>query len=124
MPPPRGDRDCIAAQFPALLAEYETLLAHIGQFLKERRQAEEKKEKLPALSLWKLREQTTSALEDLQYFRSQECAERVEELLRHELPGEAEERLLQIQEQLRLYEDDQAERLLGQLLGILGREEE
>ncbi len=120
----QGDRDCIAAQFPALLAEYETLLAHIGQFLKERRQAEEKKEKLPALSLWKLREQTTSALEDLQYFRSQECAERVEELLRHELPGEAEERLLQIQEQLRLYEDDQAERLLGQLLGILGREEE
>ncbi len=48
----------------------------------------------------------------------------MEELLRHELPGEAEERLLQIQEQLRLYEDDQAERLLGQLLGILGREEE
>ena len=40
------------------------------------------------------------------------------------LPGNTEERLLQIQEQLRLYEDDNGEVLLAQLLDILEKEEE
>ena len=45
-------------------------------------------------------------------------------MLLHELPGNTEERLLQIQEQLRLYEDDNGEVLLAQLLDILEKEEE
>ena len=45
-------------------------------------------------------------------------------MLFHELPKEVEERLSQIQEQLRLYEDDNAEELLSQLLIILEKEEE
>ena len=45
-------------------------------------------------------------------------------MLSHELPQYAEERLLEIQEQLRLYEDDKAEELLDQLLNILEKEEE
>ena len=42
----------------------------------------------------------------------------------HELPKDVSERLLQIREQLKLYEDDNAEELLGQLLDILEKEEE
>ena len=45
-------------------------------------------------------------------------------MLTHELPGDGEERLLEIQEQLRLYEDDKAEELLGRLLCSLEKEEE
>ncbi len=45
-------------------------------------------------------------------------------MLLHELPENVEERLLRIQEQLRLYEDDNAQELLGQLLDILEKEEE
>ena len=44
-------------------------------------------------------------------------------MLAHELPEEAEKRLSQIREQLKLYEDDNAEELLRQLLGILEKEE-
>lgn len=80
-------------------------------------------ERLPRLSLEELREQTAKALDELEHFRSAECAGRVEDMLAHELPEEAEKRLSQIREQLKLYEDDNAEELLRQLLGILEKEE-
>lgn len=120
----QGDREFIAQHFPMLMAEYETLLTNIGQFLGRRRQEKENKEKLPALTVQELKKQTAEALDDLRQFRSQECADRVEAMLLHELPGNTEERLLQIQEQLRLYEDDNGEVLLAQLLDILEKEEE
>jgi len=68
-------------------------------------------------------EQTAAALEELKHFRSEQCAQIVETILSHDLPEDTAERLLQIQEQLRLYEDDNAEDLLSQLLNILEREE-
>ena len=120
----QGDREFISAQFPRLLAEYETLLANIGEFLEERKQKDETKEKLPCLPMSELKEQTAAALEELKHFRSQECSERVKKMLLHELPEDTEERLLQIREQLRLYEDDNAEELLGQLLHMLEKEDE
>lgn len=120
----QGNREFIAEQFPLLLGEYETLLANIEQFLEQRSQKNDKKETLPPLPIQELREQTAAALEELKHFRSQECAERVAAMLLHELPDHTQERLLQIQEQLKLYEDDNAEELLDQLLSILEREEE
>ena len=118
------DREFISDQFPALLAEYETLLANIGQFLEQRRQEAARKEKLPCPPIRELREQTATALEELKHFRSQESSERVEKILLYELPKDMEERLLQIRKQLKLYEDDNAEELLDQLLHILEEEEE
>ncbi len=120
----QGDRELIDRQFPVLLAEYETLLENIGQFLERRRQEDGRKEKLPGLTIQKLREETEAALEELKHFRSQKCAERVDMMLAHESPEDVEARLLEIREQLRLYEDDNAEDLLSQLLDILEREEE
>ncbi len=120
----RGDREFIDSQFPLLMAEYENLLAKIGQFLERRRQEQGRNEKLPCLTIQELREEAATALEELKHFRSQKCAERVEAMLTHELPEYAAERLLEIQEQLRLYEDDKAEEQLGQLLCILEKEEE
>lgn len=120
----QGDRELIGQKFPLLMAEYETLLANIGQFLEQRRRKNDKKEKLPCLSAQELRQQTAAALEELKHFWSQECEERVEEMLTHELPEDVSGRLLQIQEQLKLYEDDNAEELLSELLSILDKEEE
>lgn len=120
----QGDRELIDDKFPVLMAEYETLLANIGQFLEWHRQDNDMKEKLPGVPIRELMKQTASALEQLKRFRSQECAEIVDEMLLHEMPKEAEERLLQIREQLRLYEDDNAEEMLSQLLGILEKEGE
>ncbi len=120
----QGNMEFISEQFPLLLGEYETLLENIGQFLERRKQERENKEKLPAMPIEELREQTAQALENLRHFQSRQCAEKVEMLLQHELPENVCERLLQIREQLKLYEDDNAEELLGQLLGILKKEEE
>ncbi len=120
----QGERDFIRTNFPLLMAQYETLLANIGQFLERRAQQNAMKEKLPCLSGPELRNQTGKALEALKRFRSQECAEKVNEMLLHEMERDTQERLTQIREQLRLYEDDNAEELLGQLLGILEKEEE
>lgn len=120
----KDDREFISSQFPLLLAEYETLLMNIEAFLEQRRQENDRKEKLPRLPIQELREQTQQALEELKRFRSQKCAERVETMLLHELSEDTAERLLRIQEQLKLYEDDNAEEMLSQLLDILEKEEE
>ena len=48
----------------------------------------------------------------------------MEAMLLHELPKETKESLLQIRDQLRLYEDDNAEDLLSRLLSILEKEDE
>ena len=66
----------ISGQFPILLAEYETLLENIGQFLEMRMQEKDRKELLPRLSVQEIKKQTAEALEELQHFRSQPCAQR------------------------------------------------
>lgn len=118
------NKACIAEKFPVLLAEYETLLANIEQFLTCRRNKNGVTKKLPGLPPEELREQTAKALEELQHFQSQDCAKRVKTVLLHEMREDVEERFLQIQEQLRLYEDDYAEELLGRLLSKLEKEDE
>lgn len=120
----RGDREFISEHFSQLLGQYETLLADIGQFLEQRSQEKNQVRKLPALTLREIREEAFLALEELEHFRSRECAERVDSILIHELPANVEEPLVQIREQLKLYEDDYAEELLRQLLSILEKEDE
>ena len=117
-----GDAALIARDFPPLLETYEALLAEIGSFLAQRRQGAQA-EKLPALSPEELRTRTGEALEKLENFRSQECAAIVEDLLLHAMPQDAEDSLLNIQAQLKLYEDDNAEELLRQLLSRLEEED-
>ncbi len=111
----QGDTACIARQFPQLLEAYEALLLNIGAFLERRRQGGSQ-EKLPPLPVRRLREQAGAALGELEDFRSQECLGMVEALLRHELPQDTADRLWEIHRQLKLFEDDNAEVLLRQLL--------
>jgi len=118
----QGDTEFIARQFPALMAEYEKLLENIGLFLEKRRQDAPVEEKLPPPSPEELRDQVRAALSELEHFKSKECAGIVEDLLRRELPETAADSLREIRGQLKLYEDDNAETLLNQLLSKLEKE--
>lgn len=118
----QGDTKFIAEELPHLLAEYEKLLNNIGQFLTQHQKNTIKEEKLPCPSPRKLQEQADKALSLLEDFQSKECAEIVENMLLYALPDDTEDILRQIQTQLKLYEDDEAEELLRQLSGRLGKE--
>ena len=117
----QGDTEFIARRFPAFLAAYEELLENIGAFLAKRARPQEET-RLPELNNAEVRERAAKALSELEDFRSRECAGLVADLLRHRLPRDTEDRLTEIQQQLRLYEDDEAETLLRQLLGKLEEE--
>ena len=120
----QGDRAMIDRQLPLLLEAYGELLERIGKVLEQRRSEEPQEEKLPALPARELAQRVGEALEELENFRSRECAEIVSDILRHELPQDKLDSLTEIQGQLKLYEDDNAEKLLAQLLGGLEKQEE
>ncbi len=119
----QGERAFIADHFPSMMEAYEALLMNIGLFLEEHRQNDAQEEKLPPLSITELKEQVGAALKELEDFRSQECAGMVADILRHELSQDTADSLKEIQGQLKLYEDDNAEELLNQLLSKLKKEE-
>ena len=77
----RGDTEFIERQLPTLLEAYEALLMNIGLFLDRRHQNDPREEKRPSLSAHELTEQVRAALGELEHFRSQECAGRVEDIL-------------------------------------------
>ena len=118
----QGDRSFIDRQFPVLMEDYERLLENIGAFLEQRRKDAPREEKLPPLPARELRDRVKEALGELEHFKSKECAGIVEDILRHELPGDTADSLGEIQGQLKLYEDDNAETLLNQLLSKLEKD--
>ena len=119
----KGDTEFIEQQLPSLLEAYEKLLMNIGLFLDRRHQNDPQEEKRPTLPDQELKERVRAALSELENFRSQACAGIVEDVLRHALSRDTSDSLKEIQGQLKLYEDDNAEMLLGQLLSKLEREE-
>lgn len=119
----KGDVEFINRQLPTLLEAYETLLMNIGLFLDRRRQNDPQEETRPSLPVHALRERVGAALHELENFRSQECAGMVEDILHHALPRDTADSLKEIQGQLKLFEDDNAEALLGQLCRKLERED-
>ena len=118
----QGDMEFIDRQFPVLMEDYERLLENIGAFLEQRRKDAPREEKLPPLPARELRDRVKEALGELEHFKSKECAGIVEDILRHELPGDTADSLGEIQGQLKLYEDDNAETLLNQLLSKLEKD--
>ena len=119
----QGDTALIKQQLPLLLRAYGELLERIGWVLEQRRQKEPQEKKLPALSTQELIEQAGRALEELENFRSRECADIVAAILCHEQPQDQTDSLKEIQGQLKLYEDDHAEALLNQFLNSLKKQE-
>ena len=119
----REDEIFITEGFPGLLAAYEKQMENIRAFLDQKRG--EKVPELGDISRRELLQSVKEALELLEDFRSRECADKVEELCRYCLDADTAARLQDVQEQLRLYEDDTAEELLRQLIeGLVESEAE
>ena len=110
----REDEIFIMEGFPGLLAAYEKQMENIRAFLDQKRG--EKVTELGEISRRELLQNVREALELLEDFRSKECAGKIEELCRYRLDADTAARLQDVQEQLRLYEDDTAEELLRRLI--------
>ncbi len=111
----REDFTFVDSHMMQLLDEYEKQIAYIRAFLNQS-QAQENVEEKREIPKEELVSQIGEALECLENFRSKECARKVEDLLRFKLWDDVEIKLREVQEQLKLYEDEAAEQLLRNLI--------
>lgn len=123
----RDDIDFIRNHFPELLSCYEKQVEQIKLFLDQRqavaKEAEGGDELRESLEPSKLLEQLRGALEKLEDFKSKDCAHAIEGLLKYQLDENVMTKLKEIQDQLRMYEDDKAEELLCEMIDLLEKEE-
>ncbi|MDY5774559.1 MAG: ATP-binding protein [Lachnospiraceae bacterium] len=100
-----------------LLNNYAAILGEIRRVLvKKGRMKPKDPKRTRRLEMKELTEKLKFALIDLENFNPKSSLETVEELLECDLPPEAEKRLEKIKTNLKLYEDDEAEESLQQLL--------
>ena len=121
----RGDVDFIKMHSAELLSCYERQVEEIKKFLDQRQAvADEAKgdEGMTIDSATLLRE-LQDALKKLEDFKSKECVHIIERLLQYELTGNESEKLKEIQGQLKMYEDDNAEKLLNEMIDWLEKED-
>jgi CheY-like chemotaxis protein len=108
-----GDWPTVQSGFPPLMENYRTLLDNMGVRLRElKAQPEQEQVTEPALETGELRRRLQQALERLEDFCPQDCAQVTEELLRHPLPEAVRDRLHEARNKLRMYQDDDAENIL------------
>ena len=121
----RGDTAYIREHFEGLLSAYESQLRHIQEFLEQTADADAGAEEQEVCEIDRkdLIEVISQALDKLSHFRSKECAERLEGLQKYRMEEDVRQKLGEIQEHLKLYEDDKAEQLLQELLNWLKEEE-
>lgn len=114
----KRDEAYLVEEFPQLLDAYEKQMENIRTFL-NRQQEESRKSDLEKIDRRDVLQGAKEALGLLEDFHSRECAQKIEELRRHRLDAEIQSKLQEIQEQLKLYEDDVAEELLHRLINYL-----
>lgn len=114
----RGDIAYVDAHAEQLLMAYATQIDHISQFLNNVRQPTHLGEKVQAIDYESFVAEINKALNSLENFRAKDCAHKIEEILQYQISSEVESRLIEVQEQLKLYEDEAAEQMLRELLEI------
>ena len=121
----RGDLDFIAHHFAELKSCYDRQVDAIKRFLDQRQAVAEEAEGDTGLSIDQgaFKGQLKSALEKLESFKSKDCAHIIEGLLKYQLDPNEMTKLREIQDQLRMYEDDKAEELLNELIDWLEKED-
>lgn len=118
------DVQFINDHFEELLRCYEDLLKEIETFLKRKdRLTERGGAGAAGIGREELLRSIRSALQALENFHSKECAAAIDGLLKYRLDGDTEIKLKEIREQLRMYEDDNAEQLLRQLIEGMEKED-
>ncbi len=120
-----GDVDFIKMHSAELLACYARQVEQIRKFLDQRQAAADQGrggEEMTIDGEALLREVKT-ALEKLEAFRSKECAHIIDSLLQYDLGENETLKLREIQGQLKMYEDDVAEKLLHEMIDWLEKED-
>lgn len=120
-----GDIEYIKMHFTELISAYENQLSDIKEYLDTipGADAEKEKKEAPDIGQEKLKQEIGEALEQLEHFRSKECVHKLEDLQKYRIADEVRQKLDEILEQLKMYEDDKAEQLLRELLKRLKEEE-
>jgi CheY-like chemotaxis protein len=111
-----GDLETVRARSPLLFERYGRLLEALDRALQA--PGDEAQAALPPLEPGQLLAQLRQALELLESFQSKECARRVQQLLGYRLPQQTRALLHEVQEKLRMYEDDEAEEKLQEAVTI------
>jgi len=117
----RGDNEYIDGHFEELIGAYKKQIVAIGQFLSE--DSAETEADLGEIEYDVFVAEIKEALEKLEHFQSRQCAEQLEHLLQYRLKEDMADALREVLDQLKLYEDSQAEELLNQFLRVLIRTE-
>ena len=112
----RGEKTFVDSHISGLLSEYEELVEHISEFLHKSRETEDVKEKKQEMEQEDLLGKIKDALNSLENFRAKDCAHKIEDIMQYRLKPDTEGKLKEIQEQLKLYEDDAAEQMLRDLM--------
>lgn len=121
----RKDAEFINRHFGDLMFCYGEQIKSIEHFLNNRENLvnDNSAEESMSIDTQALLRETEEALDKLENFHSKDCARIVDELLKYQLDYYTEDKLKEIREQLRLYEDDEAERLLHSLIDWLKKED-
>lgn len=120
----RKDGEFIAGHIRELLSAYEEQLQHIRKFLGGNEAQEDNVRKKTAdIDKKTVIREVRTALDLLLNFRSKECLKKIEDLLCYNLSKGLTEKLTEVKEQLKLYEDTEAEQLLFKLLDQINEEE-
>lgn len=121
----RGDEEFIVRHADDLLNCYETQLDEIEGFLKRREQEQEDgySDDVVCIDKQVIIRETREALNLLENFHPKDSIRILEGILHYQLDFELKEKLQEIEQQLKMYEDDKAEELLNQLMEWLEREE-
>ena len=118
----RGDETFVDSNISKLLTEYEQQVEHILDFLDKNCEPEDVKEKVQEMEQADLLREIKDALDSLENFRAKDCAHKIEDIQQYRLNSDIERKLEEIQEQLKLYEDDAAEELLRNLIKMIEME--
>ena len=121
----RQDIEFVQRHREELLACYKRQVDEIKKYLNTRNNVTraDNQDTVASIDKAALLRETREALDSVENFRSKECAHKVEDLLKYKLDGIIEIKLREVLDQLKMYEDDEAERLLHELLDWLEKEE-
>lgn len=113
-----GDLAFIEEHIEGLLVSYERILEEIRDSLEKQSYgqfAQKESGELKRIEEKELSERINDAYQEVSSFHSKEAAKSVEELLNFALPEDVREKVEKVRNLLKMYEDEQAEDILGEL---------
>lgn len=112
------DVDYISDETEHLLEDYQKILKEIHTLLQKKHyfDKEQQEGERKPIKKQELQRLIRDALDSLESFRSKECATKLESILEYEMESPIYEQLKEVQVKLKLYEDDEAEEILGNVM--------